>query len=171
MEFIRPLTLIGPLRVRSWATAVALVVLTGSAQAALIIDNFKASVGITQVLEDKTNNSTAVLASFLNTGNAVILGGQRDVSVNLLGAGQFANSSSNVMFTNNGAQLGLGASGASAEVVFSYNNLDFDAAAAGSYISLQRVMNWMPSGSSSGFNNDQKMIEVGQTVTLSFTDA
>ncbi len=165
-------TILSPRRMPTLLAGAALfTALVKPAQAVMIIDNFAPNAVVSaQVLSDNTANGLAVQASYTQAANAVMIGGQRDVSISLLGTGTLTNSSTNVMFTNNGAQLGLGPRGSSAQVEFSYSNLLFNAAASGSYIALQQVMNHMPSGTSSPINTLAKSIEVGQRATLTLTD-
>lgn len=165
-----PLTAISCRMIVSLSAVAAFGVLAGSAHANLIIDNFRASVGHTQVLIDNTNDSAAVQASYAATGNAVILGGQRDVSISLLGTGQLTASQTDVMFSNAGAQLGLGRYGASSQIEFVYSDLFFNAAAAGSNFTLHNITNHMATGSSGAFNTVEVAHAIGQKATLTLTD-
>ncbi len=170
MTTLLPLTAVNRHVITFLSAVAAFGILAGSAQATLIIDNFKASVGITQTLVDITSDGTAVEASYASIGNAIILGGQRDVSVSLLGTGQLTSSRTDVMFSNAGAQLGLGPFGSTSQIEFVYSNLVFNAAAAGSYFALHNIINHMAAGSSGAYNTPELAHAIGQKATLTLTD-
>jgi hypothetical protein len=151
-------------------------VAASSAQAQLLIDNFKRTEASSQLITDNTADGSPTTATHVpGVGPGAMLAAQRQVAVSLVDAAA-PNTNTTAFFTNNGLQIGLSTSGGTGvqpvgEVLISYEGLNLDAAALGSIFTLTRVMNHMPSGQSSAVNTPAQAIAVGQKVTLSLTDA